>query len=79
MRVRNAIMALLCACATQPLLMAHPGHAVEPQAAHGLTHYLTHPDHIAQWLIVAIVIGFGIYLVRNLKRPAMAYAKKRDR
>lgn len=76
MRIRIATMALLCACATQQIVQAHPGHAVQPEAAHGLSHYLTHPDHVAQWLIVAIVVSFGIYLLRSIKRPAPAYARK---
>ncbi len=56
--------------------MAHPGHAVEPESSQGLTHYLTHPDHLAQWLVVAIVVALGAILIRSMKRPAPAYAKK---
>lgn len=76
MRIRNLILALVCACATEQLAMAHPGHAVETETSHGLTHYLTHPDHLAQWLIVAVVIAVGVVLVRSMKRPAPAYARK---
>lgn len=76
MRIRNAILALVCACAIEQVVMAHPGHAVESEAPHGLTHYLTHPDHLAQWLIVGIVIAVAAVLVRSLKRPAPAYARK---
>ncbi len=77
MRIRNVVWAILCMCASEQLLMAHPGHSVQPEAPHGLSHYLTHPDHLAQWLIVAIVIAFGILLLRKIRRPAPAYARKR--
>ena len=76
MRIRNALLALVCTCATQQVIMAHPGHAVETEATHSLTHYLTHPDHLAQWLIVGIVIAFAALLLRTIKRPAPAYARK---
>ena len=76
MRIQNAVLALICAGAIEQVVMAHPGHAVESEASQGLTHYLTHPDHLAQWLIVGIVISFAALLLRSLKRPAPAYARK---
>ena len=77
MRIRNALLGLVCACATGQVVMAHPGHAVEQENSHGVIHYLTHPDHLAQWLIVAIVIAAGIIMLRSVKRLAPAYARKR--
>ncbi len=47
MRIRNAVLALICAALAQQIAMAHPGHAVETEASHSLVHYLSHPDH---WL-----------------------------
>ncbi len=60
MRIRNAVLAMLCACATQQLVMAHPGHTVQPEAPHSLTHYLAHPDHLIQWFVIAVVIACAI-------------------
>ncbi len=77
MRIRNAVLAMLCACATQQLVMAHPGHTVQPEAPHSLTHYLAHPDHLIQWFVIAVVIACAIVMLRGIKRPAPAYARNR--
>lgn len=74
MRFRNAVLAVICACASQQLVMAHPGHTVQPDTPHTLTHYLTHPDHLAQWLVVAIAIAFAVIVLKKVKRPAQAVA-----
>ncbi len=79
MRVRSALAALFCACASGQVVMAHPGHAHEPENAGSLSHYLMHPDHLAQWLIVGIVATTALLLLRarKSKRLAPAYARKR--
>lgn len=76
MRIRNAVLAMMCACASQQLVMAHPGHAVEPESPNGLIHYLSHPDHLAQWLIVGMAIAFAVVILKTVKRPSPAYARK---
>lgn len=79
MRLRVALAALVCSGVLNQTTWAHPGHAVETANPTGLTHYLTHPDHVGQWLVALIAISVGILILRRIKRLVPAYARARKR
>lgn len=79
MRRSIAVLSFATLLACGSLAEAHPGHAVEASDSNSMTHYLTHPDHILWWVVVAVVIATGIVTARALRRkPAPAYAPVRS-
>lgn len=85
MRFRQACLSLLAVVASTGHALAHPGHALEAGDSHSLTHYVTQPDHLAWWVVVAAAISCACLLVRwaiiraAAKRLKPAYAPVRKR
>ena len=80
MLLRSAIGSLLSALALAANLSAHPGHVAEAGESQSLSHYLTHPDHLIVWLVVAVALAvatifYRTILQRRAARLAPAYAR----
>lgn len=83
MRFRLACLSLITAIVSAGQAFAHPGHAVDIGDSHTLSHYVTHPDHLPAWVLIAAVVFAGVLCIRTLvirstkKRLTPAYARAR--
>lgn len=75
MPIRNLLGAAVSVMLVAKGVHAHPGHAVESSDSTSLTHYLTHPDHLALFVfIIVAVVGCALATQRHFSRAKPAYA-----